>query len=496
MSGGGSIGFKDIGRERALEFPDGQNAEVSPVNRARVRYNDDTGDLEASVDGGPYTRIGGLAQNGLGWVDAIGGDDSTAAYGRLDAPFQTVQAAVDAAYATGGDNLTLVVFAGDYPEDVVIQPPATQFTRLTIFGLYRSGVTVRSFTMDNPTGGQSSEVVISSIGIGSDAGGQTVPAITLQAPNNGQLDLRLDNVDVSSSTPGVDVMQQINNFGVLLCEAVNCNFSATDAASGSRGLFLNSGSFVADNCTIRGTDASSIVVENAATFTMSGGFIDQGGFFGGFTTLQSNGTGGIVLVNVRASPASFFDNILGASNSIAQFTVFNLLVIDGFYFGNVFLNNNVLAYSIMTNVAGTPIPIVSALQVRLQRAEQVGASLGTLGNTTVDAALENLLLGVTNIVARVIGPTAIPPTTQRTFTCDTTAGAVTFNLPSIAAFPRGKTFRFVHAVPGAADIIVNATGGDTVGNAASFNLPAGANNYVEIQSELSTNNWAIVALRP
>jgi len=478
----GSIGFKDVGRWRALEFPDGQNAEVSPLGRARVRYNDGSGELEASLDGGPYQRIGGLTQNGAGWVDAFGGNDTTAEYGRLDLPFRTVQAAVDAAYATGGDNLTLVIFAGDYPEDVVIQPPPAQPTTLTLFGLYRSGVRVRSVTLDNPSGAQTADVVMSSLSLGSDAGGQTVPPITLQAPNNGTLRARLDNVIATSSTPGIDVFQQTNNFGVVTCEANNSTLTATDAATGSRAAFINSGALVANNCTLRGFSANTVLVEAAGTFTMSGGFLDQGGLFGGFTTLQSNGTGAVVLTNIRASPAGFFDDVIAASNSLANFTVLGLLVIDGFYFGNAFMSGNVFAYSFLANTAGTPIPIITALQVRLQRAEQVGASVGTLGNTTVNAALDNILVGVTNINNRINGPAVFAPTTQRTLPCNTTGGVVTFNLPTINAFPRGKTFRFVHAVPGASDIVINSSGADTIDGGASFNLPAGANNYVEIQS--------------
>ena len=69
---GGTFGFKGF-KDRALEFPAGVvgalAVAVSPLGRARLRYNDTAKQLEQSIDGGAYTPLGGT---GAGPWDQVG----------------------------------------------------------------------------------------------------------------------------------------------------------------------------------------------------------------------------------------------------------------------------------------------------------------------------------------------------------------------------------------------------------------------------------------
>ena len=76
----GTFGFKGF-KDRALEIPAGVTSAlavaVSPLGRARLRYNDVAKQLEQSIDGGVYTPLGGT---GAGPWDQVGTDvfpDST-----------------------------------------------------------------------------------------------------------------------------------------------------------------------------------------------------------------------------------------------------------------------------------------------------------------------------------------------------------------------------------------------------------------------------------
>lgn len=62
---GGDWGWQGVGN-RALEFPEGGSAGLSPAGRARLRYNPGTGQLELSTDGAVYTALatGGITGGG------------------------------------------------------------------------------------------------------------------------------------------------------------------------------------------------------------------------------------------------------------------------------------------------------------------------------------------------------------------------------------------------------------------------------------------------
>lgn len=61
-------GWKGL-KQRALEFPAGLLAAVSPLGRARLRYNDNTNELEVSYNGAPYVPIGGVSGAGNSVAD-------------------------------------------------------------------------------------------------------------------------------------------------------------------------------------------------------------------------------------------------------------------------------------------------------------------------------------------------------------------------------------------------------------------------------------------
>lgn len=69
MADEGSWGFKGFGA-RALELPSGQDVEVSPVDRGRLRYNATTSQLEFSANGGAYAALG--MGGASPWLSAAG----------------------------------------------------------------------------------------------------------------------------------------------------------------------------------------------------------------------------------------------------------------------------------------------------------------------------------------------------------------------------------------------------------------------------------------
>jgi len=69
MADEGSWGFKGFGA-RALELPSGQDVEVSPADRGRLRYNATTSQLEFSANGGAYAALG--MGGASPWLSAAG----------------------------------------------------------------------------------------------------------------------------------------------------------------------------------------------------------------------------------------------------------------------------------------------------------------------------------------------------------------------------------------------------------------------------------------
>lgn len=71
----GTIGFIGFGTERALEFPDGTVAPVSPLGRCRLRYDATANQIQVSLDGGPYQALITSAMPTVSpWQDDGGGN--------------------------------------------------------------------------------------------------------------------------------------------------------------------------------------------------------------------------------------------------------------------------------------------------------------------------------------------------------------------------------------------------------------------------------------
>ena len=69
MSDNGSWGFKGLGA-RALELPAGENTDISPADRGRLRYNSSTSQLEFSANAGAYVPLG--MGGASPWLSAAG----------------------------------------------------------------------------------------------------------------------------------------------------------------------------------------------------------------------------------------------------------------------------------------------------------------------------------------------------------------------------------------------------------------------------------------
>lgn len=121
----GSWGFK--GEEnRGLEFPEGAIVSPAPADRARIRYNEQAKQLEASIDGGDYAPIAltgnsnaALSQAAF-YIDPVDGDDANSG----DTAATAIKTWSEYAARTGDGTVSvyqIITLLNDLTEDVTIR---------------------------------------------------------------------------------------------------------------------------------------------------------------------------------------------------------------------------------------------------------------------------------------------------------------------------------------------------------------------------------------
>lgn len=496
----GSTGVKGNGRGRAIELPDGAEADVSPEGRARVRYNDDTGQIEASLDGSVYVPLGGggaLSLNNVAWVDARNGNNGTAQIGSISDTFATVQAALDAQLLLTGNNFAaVVVLAGTYPEDVLI-PDVPADTLVSIQGLSSNTTIIRSVDIVTPTvGGVELRVTLSDLTLGQrSGGGQTVNPLRINA-SNGDAFISLNRVDALSSTAALDAISMNNSgaTGTVVVEATNG--TATTTAGPSSALFIETGRFLGFQFDMEGVSASTVNIAGNNVVSLANTALFQSSAPGIPIISHVGSSGSVVLFNVGLTLSDLFNNIFFAAQPGVQFTSISSTVFTPFFIGAVQMGGGPVAYNFLGTITGFPVVILGAGSlVYFQGALDVGFnSVSTVLQGFADNVQSTtvfLLSGVNEVANRVVGPTTLTPLDNvYTYTIDTSQ-PVTINLPAISSLPRGKSWKFVDVTNGGSNVLINAAAGDTVDGAVSVTLFSGLNSMLEITSERNVLNWAI-----
>lgn len=309
----GTIGFQGFGRRRALEFPDGQSAAVSPPGRARIRYNDATGQLEASLDGAAFVPLatGGAASalSYTAWVDERSGNDGTAIFGDINLPYATVQAAVNAAFASGNSEIAVVVLSGNYQEDVVLPATAVD-TEFGLFGVSGASPVIRSLTVNAPTAGVFNRFTLSDLTLGNRVGGgQTVAPFRCVA-GDGDIDIFSTDFRCYVSSPGIDLIRIENPLaaGFILLQINGGQALAETGATVCRGMFLENGVVLTHQFRMESFNASLIEVDGfGATFDVGSLYEQDPGTVG---PLFSAAPTAIAFMNFQASS---FQPILGSN---------------------------------------------------------------------------------------------------------------------------------------------------------------------------------------
>lgn len=120
----GSWGFKGQD-ERGLEFPEGEGVSAAPADRARIRYNNEAKQLEASIDGGAYSPLTlGAASAALSqatfFIDPIDGNDSNSG----ETAATAIKTWGEYAARTGDGTVSVyqvITLLNDLTEDVVVR---------------------------------------------------------------------------------------------------------------------------------------------------------------------------------------------------------------------------------------------------------------------------------------------------------------------------------------------------------------------------------------
>lgn len=500
----GSAGFKGNGKGRSLELPDGLDASEAPLGRARLRYNDLAGQLELSINQGPYLPFtaggGAIPLNGISWVDGRNGNDVTAVYGSQNNPFQTVQAAVNSAIASGFTTIGIVILGGDYPEDVVI-PNVTVDTRIGFVGLGGVGVNVRSIEVVAPTAAPVDlEVSISLMSLGERAaGGQTVAPLRVVG-GTGLVLVETQDTNFFSSTPGIPPVQTANAAatGVLSLRLGEGQALCTNTASPAAAMVLEYGEVFVRGFDAQAVDASAVDITGPAVFTGYDLVARTVGVGGNPIISHTGVTGQVNLISSVVVPALTTDDVMVATNPGVSCATRSFIVGAAPYTGQIVLGGGPIFYNFMADTGGTAITVVGAgSETLLQNTSQVQHDSPTaLGGQPALNALDDVFFGTTQVSAPIVGPGTFALGDDATILVDTGA-AVTLTLPAVTSRPRGKAYRIVDVTGGGSSITINPTGGDTVDGGGSLVFtPAGANASIVLQSESAATNWALTQADP
>lgn len=502
----GTIGFQGFGRRRALEFPNGEQAAVAPPGRARLRYNDSTGQLELSISGGAFTPLGGGAAAALSyaaWVDQRSGNDGTAVVGNISLPFATVQAAVNAVIALANPQASILILPGDYQEDVVV-PGAFSDVEIGFAGV--SGASnIRSLTLNAPAAvAARAQFTLNELTLGTRVGGGQTVAPLVIVNDAGNTDVYATQLQVFTSTPNIDLIRTENAaaFGFLVLQLNGGQVFAQAGATNSRALFLQAGTLLTNDVLFFSQTASCVEFDGFVALFDIGSVFQQS--IGSVPPLVTCTPTAIPFVNVYGTSLQLptVNTVFDLPSPVTNVNL-NSGVIQSFvHSGAGIITPGTASLNYITDLGGNRLSVSALSGVNeLQGAELVAYDSTTNvlpAGLTATEGIDRAIQGVSDTVPRVTGGGATLAGTEEIILVDEPAVATTILLPLRSTVDDGKKYRIVDATPaGSAGLTVASSGADTINGGPSVVVTSGQNNYVEVMAEAgAATSWVVVGLRP
>lgn len=471
----GDIGYLGFGSTRAFELPDGRFARTSPVGRARLRYNDVTGQLEQSLSGAPYVPLGGgpatLPPSEVAWVDSRSGNDATAQVGRIDLPFATVQAAVDGVVArlqAGAFSVQVLIQPGNYPEDVVVRVPASLpqlFVPITITALTRNTI-VRSISAE-PDGSPLQSfvrLIFENLTLGDPIGsGQTVSPLRLRTAAGPSGMFVLVRFCESINQPGfaaptVDVGSIDSGQGELSLLWLGGDISQQDEAPAIAAVGLEALEVILNNASLRQDDAGAApsILLDTTTFARLEATLVTVDRFGAAPSplidiLAPNSDVSLITSRFRTSqPSSNLVEALAGPSFVFSDRVL-VASIGGNYTGVIALANGTLLLGQtttnfgetvgFTGLASPPTPLLPTDSVRMPFVNPTSLQ----GATALDS-LYDLVRGRRQINGPLSGSPVVVAPEDSTVLIFPAVGGTVVELPAISDVGPGKIFTIKDAL--------------------------------------------------
>jgi len=499
VNGGASLTFTPGGANASIVL----QSESASTNWALTQADPTTGGGGGSTI--PVDRIT--------YVNQLNGNDATGVAGDIAFPFQTVQAAVNAAIATLGfsaGNLGIVVSPGSYLEDVDIDYTLSSGMYLGIYGDGHA-VKIRSINVIGPNIPVGSpffqELFIGDLCIGfpEGAGFSSRPALQVReglAP----LNVVLSNVGcfVANGNEDVVVIGPASTGGVTV-EAVGGGAFANDninAVTG-RALVMDTGTFRGTGFNLQSRNAPAVEITGAAIYNDQGSRIAQVLGVGTDPLIRTTATTLhlISLNNTQLVPTTTTVDVIETNDINADITLNDVQVQLIGSSGNINMTSGGIVNVTSAYVSQTgPCPIIGATVVNLDhQGSQVGYSSSTvLGDRDMTDAVTQVVQGVSDTVARLTGGGAFAAGPEEVILVAEGASPTTITLPLRSTVVDGKKYRVVDALPaGSAGITIAASGADTINGGATFVMTTGPNNYVEVIAEVGAPSaWTIIGIRP
>lgn len=444
--------------------------------------------------GGGGSALTSVDTGRTAWVDQVNGDDATGQVGRLDLPFLTVQAALDAVYTTGDAQNWIIVLPGDYAEDVA-WPTSTSSKRLGILGAGIESVRIRALQVEPPDDAAESLFLhVRGVSFTGEVGGQTADPLAISpAPaNQGSLTCRLDECRVVNDDDAF--------VGVSMAAAAGgptLSLRDTDVLQGSN--VTDATAVSVSNGTFSLWDGEIAAVAEVAIVIAGDGTVDIGQ-----ATIRNTGTDDLVTSASTGTALTFTDTYFVTQGAAVNISTTQDLTIRGW--GVITSSLSAVFRIVMgggTLVRGQ-LGVDDTVFPRISGAGSIFDTEGFDPNATdlvatdMQALGEELVRGRQEVSSRFTsaGPHAVSAT-ARVHPCDNIAlfaGVdIVFDLPAISTVGEGKEYTFKDATGGATidkQIIVNANGTETIDGAASQSIIT-AFGSITIVAEAS-GNWMIV----
>lgn len=443
----------------------------------------------ATGSGGGGNGGGGLDElliSNSAFVDPEVGDDGTAMIDHLELPFATVQAAVDAVYAAGPGNYQIVVWPGDYDEDVVF--PTTAGTwRISMWGSGIDSTRIKSLQLRpaaTVAAGDTLWFNARELSLSGEVGVPTVSPLRISEPGgayDSSLIANFESVRVvadgglATAAIFVSIPTEPSNPNTFLwtfrdVEAVGDRELVYDADRGEARFYV-----------------SDLSTEVARVFRLTEVA------FGRFHYCYLRNTGaveGFLSTSVTDSPLQLLDCILelpgnadvGTMSTVVQplWLLGDVVVING---GGGTLNStggDVIYDDFADDSGAVPVLVGFGTELLIETANGTyfDPSSTDLISDNVQRLGEELVRGRWELAASiaVAGPTALSPTSFVNRVDTATIGAPSIvTLPPAVVVGDGKVIAVkdeTGAAGGAAPITVAPSGGDTIDGAPSAIISA------------------------